>query len=269
MKTITKTFTKEVIEYLQQNKNEITPELLHKLREEGNTGKQIALDILDLDKDNEQYYLDAYGNRMFFNGNRRLKKAFSKIDLTNIHIEELKKCKEDIHYFKDNYVKILTPKGLNFPDMRKYQDDFIDVILPGENEEIVGLLPRQSGKTVNVGIYLAWQFIFGNTMNIGIAANKGKQAAEFLDKTKKILIELPPWMQIGMEVWNKTFIENETGMRIITDGTNSDSFRGFSCALIIVDECVHGDETITVRNKETNEITTTKMSNFYNILNGS
>ena len=27
---------------------------------------------------NEEYYLDAFGNRISFNGNRRLKKAFTK-----------------------------------------------------------------------------------------------------------------------------------------------------------------------------------------------
>ena len=229
-------FTKKTIEHLRNNKHEITSELLKELRSHGNIGKQIALDILDLPKDNEQYYLDAFGSRMSFNGNRRLKKAFTKVSLSPIHFKELERCSNDIHYFKENYVKITTPKGLNFPDLRNYQDDFINVIIPDDNEAIVGLCPRQSGKTVTVGIYLAHKYIFGIDMNIGIAANKSKQSVEFLDKTKKILVELPLWMQTGMSVWNKTFIENENNMRIITDSTNSDSFRGFTCAIVIVDE---------------------------------
>ena len=230
-------FTKETIEHLRNNKHEITSELLKELRSHGNTGKQIALDILDLPKDNEQYYLDAFGSRMSFNGNRRLKKAFTKVSLSPIHFKELEKCANDIHYFKENYVKITTPKGLNFPDLRIYQDDFINTIIPDDNEAIVGLCPRQSGKTLTVGIYLAHKYIFCIDMNIGIAANKTKQSIEFLDKTKKIIVELPLWMQTGMTVWNKTFIENENNMRIITDSTSSDSFRGFTCAIIIVDEC--------------------------------
>ena len=226
----------DTIQYFRRNKSEITPELLEALREKGNEGKQAVLDILDLEKDNEQYYLDAFGNRMSFNGNRRLKKSFTKVSISEIHQLELTKCAEDIHYFKENYVKIVTPKGINFPDLRSYQDDFINSILPDENESIISLQPRQSGKTVTLGIYLAWQFLFNKDMNIGIAANKGKQAAEFLDKTKKILLELPLSMQTGVNVWNKTFIEGENGVRIITDATSGDSFRGFSCALVIVDE---------------------------------
>jgi len=92
-----------------------------------------------------------------------------------------------------------------------------------------GVLSHNSGKTVTLGIYLAHTAIFKRDMNIGIAANKSKQAAEFLDKTKKILIELPVWMQAGITTWNKTYIENENGIRIITDSTSTDSFRGFSC----------------------------------------
>ena len=229
-------FTKDVVEHLKANKHEITEELLATMREFGNEGKKLALDILDLEKDNEQYYLDAFGNRISFDGNRRLKKAYTKLPLAPIHIRELEKCAESIHYFKENYIKITTPKGINFPDLREYQDNFIDVIMPDDNESIVSLQPRQSGKTVTVGIYLSFMFIFKRDMSIGIAANRNKQAAEFLDKTKKIFTELPVWMQTGVNVWNKTFIENENGMRIITDSTSSDSFRGFTCAVVIVDE---------------------------------
>jgi hypothetical protein len=138
-----KQFTPEVIEYLRTNKDEITSELLDALRSTGKEGKQIALDILDIDKDNEQYYLDAFGNRISFNGNRRLKKPFIKLNLSKIHKEEIEKCANDIHYFKDNYVKIKTKAGVNFPDLRPYQDDFINDIIPDENEDNIGLMGRQ------------------------------------------------------------------------------------------------------------------------------
>ena len=138
-----KIFTPKVKEHLQQNKHEITPELLEELRSHGNEGKQIALEILDIDKDNEQYYLDAFGNRMSFNGNRRLKKAFTKMTLHPIHKLELQRCASDIHYFKDNYVRIKTKTGINFPDLRDYQNQFIDSIIPDDSEDNIGLMGRQ------------------------------------------------------------------------------------------------------------------------------
>lgn len=153
MENIRTIFDEATIEHFRQNKDEITEELLEKLRSHGNEGKQIALEILDLEKDTEQYYLDAFGNRISFNGNRRLKKAFTKLTMSAIHKIELQKCAEDIHYFKDNYVKIKTKQGVNFPDLRPYQDDFINEIIPDENEDNIGLMGRQccsSGTTVNV-----------------------------------------------------------------------------------------------------------------------
>lgn len=146
-------FTKEIQQHYKNNKHEITSELLETLRSYGNEGKHIALEILDFEKDSEQYYLDAFGNRVSFNGNRRLKKSFTKLDLAPIHIEELKRCQEDIHYFKDNYVKIKTKSGINFPDMRSYQNDFITLMQDDDKESVVSLQPRQcccSGTSINV-----------------------------------------------------------------------------------------------------------------------
>lgn len=244
MKNINNILNKQIIEYLQKNKENITEELLIELRKQGNKGKQIALDILDLDKDNEQYYLDAFGNRISFNGNRRLKKSFTKLNLSQIHKDEINKCAADIHYFKDNYVKIKTKQGINFPDLRQYQDDFINSIVCDEHEDNIGLMGRQSGKSISTSIYLAHAFLFKTDINIGIVANKGKQAAEFLANTKNILIELPIWMQIGVSVWNKLSIEGENSMRILIDVPSSDAFRGFTIAILIVDECAFIRTTI-------------------------
>lgn len=234
LKTI---FTDDVIAHLKSNKNLITMDLLDELRSFGNEGKHIALEILDIDKDEEQYYLDAFGNRIAFLGNRRLKKAFTKLPLSKIHKEEIARCAEDIHYFKDNYIKIRTKAGVNFPDLREYQNDFIDSILPDENEDNIGLMGRQSGKSISTGIYLAHKYNFGKELNIGIVANKGPMAREFLANVKNMLIELPIWMQQGSTVWNKGSIENESKMRILTDVPSQDSFRGFTIAILVVDEC--------------------------------
>ena len=158
-RTLKKIFTPEIIEFLKNNKDQITGELLEELRSFGNPGKHLALEILDFPKDSEQYYLDSFGNRITFNGNRRLKKQFTKLDLSPIHIEELTRCSEDIHYFKDNYVKIRTKSGVNFPEVRQYQNDFIS-LLNSDEEGIVGLMGRQSSKSISTSIYLNHLIIF-------------------------------------------------------------------------------------------------------------
>ena len=236
MKKIKKIFTKEVIKKYRNNKDLITSELLKTLRSHGNDGKDIAIEILGLDLDDELYSLDAYGNRLSFNGDRRLKKEFSHVKLHAIHIEEIKKCAADIHYYQNNYVKIITPKGFTFPDLRKYQTEFIDIINDDENEAIISLQPRQAGKSVTVGVYLSHLYIFETDINIGIAGAKRSQATEFLHKTKQILSELPLWMQIGTVSWNIQSIHNENNVRILTDATGGNSFRGHSISVAVVDE---------------------------------
>ena len=234
-KQLKKIFNKDVIEYYKNNKHEITSELLQTLRSYGNAGKHIALEILDFEKDNEQYYLDAFGNRMSVNGNRRLKKPFTKMDLAPIHIEELTRCSADIHYYKDNYVKIRTKSGVDFPEVRQYQNDFIS-LLDSDDEGVVGLMGRQSSKSISTSIYLSHLSIFNNEKNIGIVANKGGLAREFLSNVKNIFIELPIWMQVGVKTWNKSFVEFENSMRILTDVPSQDSFRGFSIHVAVIDE---------------------------------
>lgn len=229
-------FTPEVIQHYKTNKNLITSELLDELRSHGNEGKDIALEILDTEKSEDNFYLDAFGEKISNNGNRDQKKAFTQMKLSKIHLEEIERCKNDLMYFKDNYVKILTKSGYTFPETRPYQVEFLKD-MDGDDENIVSLQGRQSGKSITVSIYLAHKFNFGQNMNIGICANKGPLAREFLNNVKNIFEALPMWMRVGVTVWNKGSIESEAKMRILTDVPGPSAFRGFTCAILVIDEC--------------------------------
>lgn len=236
VKKLSDIFPPELVEYYKQNKNLITEELLDTLRTYGNDGKALALEILDTPMDNEKYHLDAFGNRIFFNGNRQLKRPFTKMPIAKIHEIEIKKCADDIYYFMDNYIRITTPKGLNFPELREYQREFISVINKQENEKIISLQPRQSGKSVTVGIWILHVFLFQKDLIIGIASNKLAMSKEFVDKVKKMFLTVPMWLQCGILNWNVSTIEGENRIKILSDTSNSSSFRGFSVNYLIVDE---------------------------------
>ena len=385
-------FKPEIIEYYKTNKSEITKELLDQLRNSGNEGKQIALDILDTEKSEDNYYLDAFGNKISFLGDRNLKKAFTQMKLSQIHIDEIKRCSEDLNYFMDNYIKIRTKKGYDFAELRSYQQRFLDVlnsdsesivamlgrqcisgetlitletakvsgetakvsietlfqecskvayplnqeftetripkglkvltplgfreieyihktipyrkyrirtengltlecaerhvILDKDNNEVYaseslgievqtvkgiskviecqdlgetqamydisikhlenaentelyytnGILSHNSGKSVTVAIFMAWHFNFNHNLNIGICANKGSLAREFLNNIKEMFYSIPMWMRQGITSWSKSTIESELKMRVLTDVPGENSFRGFSISLLCVDE---------------------------------
>lgn len=232
--------TKQEIQYFKTHKNEITYELLETLRK-SKEGKLQTLEILDLEKDNDNYYLDAYQNRISYNGLRHLKKAFTKLKLSKIHIEEIEKCSNDILYFLRNYVRMTTPKGFNFVDFRDYQEEFLRVLNNDKFENLVIKYPRQAGKSTTTAVKLAQLFCFSKDLNIGIVAYDGESAREFLDKTKKILATLPIWLQSGVTVWNKGSIECENNIKILTDTPSEDSFRGYSMNVLVIDECAYLD----------------------------
>ena len=234
---LTMILSNEQIELLKNNKNLITEELLDALRET-KEGKSVALQILDIPKDDEDYYLDAFGSRISFDGNRQIKPCYTKIQLTDIQIKEIQKCSEDIDYFKANYVQFKTKSGIGFPDHRKYQDDFIHA-LNDENDQYVVVFPRQAGKSATTAVWLTWLFLFYPQIDIGVCANRGSTASDFLAKVKNIFTLLPIWMQQGIKIWNVQRIEGENGTRILTDATSGDSFRGGSMNVIVVDECAY------------------------------
>ena len=227
----------EQVKVLKENKNLITSEILDELRKT-KEGKSVALEILDIEKDSEDYYLDAFGGRIAFNGNRQIKPFHTKINLSDIHIQEIKKCSEDIDYFKNNYVQFRTKSGIGFPDHREYQEKFIHS-LNDENDQYLVVFPRQAGKSATTAVWLTWLFLFKEQINIGICANRGSTATDFLANVKNIFSCLPIWFQQGIKVWNVKRIEGENGTRILTDATSGDSFRGSTMNVVVVDEAAY------------------------------
>lgn len=225
---------RELFDQLYKNKEMITEEILAEVRKLPD-GRELALKLLDLPKDAEEYYVDAYDKRIQFDGYRNLKKPFTKLNLAPIHIKEMERCAQDLDYYRFNYVKIRTKSGYGFPEVRSYQQRFLDV-LKSEQENIVLMLPRQSGKSATTAIYLSWLYLFKDSINIGICANRGSTAADFLANVKNIFMNIPIWMQPGTVSWNSRSISNDRSTAILTDATNENSFRGRAIHVLVVDE---------------------------------
>ncbi len=194
--------------------------------------------VMDIPVNDNGYYKDIYGQRISYEGIRTLKKPHTDIELSDIHLNEIEKCRTNFKYFRANYCLITTKNGLARPEPRPYQEKLENELLTLDDTVI--LYPRQSGKTVTSGTYLLWLGLFHeDAIMIGIVAQKPKTSREVLDKIKKIFLELPIWMKTGIEIWNKSEIEFENGTRIMTDGPSSDSFRGYTCNIIYVDETAY------------------------------
>lgn len=168
-----------------------------------------------------------------FDNGMELNCAYNHVIITNENKEIY--AKDSLNYI----IKTINgnSKVIEVIDMN-IEEHMYDISIDSDDEVYYsdGILSHNSGKSISTAIYLAHQFNFGKDINIGIVANKGPMAREFLANTKNILIELPIWLTQGLSVWNKGSIENESKMRILTDVPSSDSFRGFTIAILVVDE---------------------------------
>ena len=61
-----------------------------------NKEKERVLENLELPKSLDGCYLDAFDKEVGYNGIKTLKRPYTKLPLTQIHINEIEKCSQDI-----------------------------------------------------------------------------------------------------------------------------------------------------------------------------
>jgi len=164
-----------------------------------------------------------------------VKRPNEELEYTPEQIEELMKCKEDVHYFAIKYIKIVTlDHGEVSFDPYEYQVTTIDLL--HKNRFFVGLWARQSGKTTVVSIYALWYAIFHPLKNVGIVSNKETSAKRILDTMKRMYERLPVWLKPGVTEYQKTSVHFDNGSNLIISATTADAFRGWPMNLVICDE---------------------------------
>lgn len=177
----------------------------------------------------------------FYNGNPNIKKAGVKQNYTKGQMEEYVKCSQDPLYFIKKYVKIISlDEGLVLFDMWDFQEKMITSF--HANRFSINLLPRQMGKTITVAAYLMHYAIFNPTKSVGILANKEGTAKEILARMKRMLENLPFFLQPGVVEYNKKSVEFGNGSVVMAGSTSSDSIRGFSFNCIYLDEFAFVDQ---------------------------
>ena len=182
--------------------------------------------LLELEKDEEGYYLDNFGNRISYMGIKTLKKPGTIIKWSKLAISEYQRSSASFEYFFNNYCRIMTKYGYDFPEIRPYQLELIKNI-ENENRLLVSF-SRQKGKTVLVASYILWCLMFGTNTTHGIAANILGTAREVLQKITEILFTLPFIFLPGIKVFNKSRLDFDNGTKVLTAASNGNAFRGYS-----------------------------------------
>ena len=171
-----------------------------------------------------------------FNGNDQLKASGVQIQFEDWQRDEYLKCQESYEYFVENYNYIL-PLGsqeLQKIKLRDYQKKLLSTI--HDNQFSIGCIPRQSGKSTSIAMYIVWCILFKFNYSVGIAADKAETAKEIMGRIQTTYENLPFWMQQGVDVWNVMRIGLENGSRVVASTTTPKTFRGQSHNFILLDE---------------------------------
>lgn len=171
----------------------------------------------------------------FHEGKTNLRKGDLVFKWSPRELEELIKCRKNIHYFIEKYCRIKRPDGKigNFK-LRPYQLNQVKDYL--DNDEVILAWSRQSGKTVGTALYIIWCMCFNVDKQAAILANKSKTSKEVLDKIKAIYDELPFWLKPGIEGINESVLAFDNGCRIYTGPTTPDALNGKTCNILYIDE---------------------------------
>lgn len=170
-----------------------------------------------------------------YNGNPLLKGSGVPFNWTPEMKAEYIRCRDDIVYFAENYVKIVNLDE-GFVKIRLY--DFQKEIIRKytKTRRLISTQSRQSGKTTVVTIIILHFAIFSEYKEAALLANKAATAIEILDRIKRAYEALPAWLQSGVITWNKGSIEFENGCKVTAAATSSSAIRGKSIFLLYLDE---------------------------------
>lgn len=168
-------------------------------------------------------------------GNPNIKKAGEVIEMSQMEVDEYAKCLIDPIYFIMNYIKITTlDYGIQPFIMYEYQKKFIKEL--HENRKVIGLFPRQHGKTTCVAAYLVWYTIFNKSKNVAILANKRSAAQEVMSRMQEMYSDLPKWIQPGVIEWNKGSFVLSNKSKAFISATTAAGIRGKSVNFLYIDE---------------------------------
>ena len=184
----------------------------------------------------------------------------------------------DNHWLFDKNMERIYVKNLSINDEIFTENGFEKIILIEKTNDYENMYDLElyegnrrfytngilSSNTTSYIIYLLWLTIFHSDKKALICANKHSSALEFISRIRFAYELLPLWLKPGLKVWNKGKIEFSNESSIEGSSTSSDSARGRSCNILVLDECVDGEGVIDIKNKKTGEIRKIKIEDLYN-----
>lgn len=171
----------------------------------------------------------------YYLGNPNLPNVHWKGEYTKEMISSIKKAKDNLLYFAENFFYIVDPdKGKVVIPLFPFQRKILRTLR--DNRFTILNASRQISKTTLLTIYALWIACFQEDKNILIVANKEATAIEIFRRVRLAYEQLPEWLKPGVKEYGKTSAEFANGSRIGISTTTGSAARGQTINLLLIDE---------------------------------
>jgi phage terminase large subunit-like protein len=189
----------------------------------------------------------------------------TQVNLKDLIKQEYKKCAMSAEYFLSKYSYIQHPiRGKVLFELYKYQKDALHDF--GEHDNNIILKGRQIGISTLVAGYSLWLLLFHRDKNILVIATKQETAKNLVTKVRFMHANLPVWLRGNCTTDNKLSLQFANGSQIKAVASSKDAGRSEALSLLILDECLGGNQTTYIRDSQTGEVKLVKLEELYNEL---
>ena len=143
--------------------------------------------------------------------------------------------KRDIAWWAENFFYILKI-GVGLEKITLYPKQREMLRFLADNNRIITLAARQTGKTTTYTIFCLWLATLFHDKKILICANKLQTAIEIMDRIRRAYEQLPYNIKPGIISYNKGEVTFANGSSIRAFSTSSSGARGSSGDVLIIDE---------------------------------
>lgn len=156
-------------------------------------------------------------------------------------LRELIRCRGDIEYFADNYIKISSPDGA----VQVHLNDFQRRVVENYNDKRAFFMhaDRQEGKSTIAAIILLHQAIFQECRTSVVFARVLSMSNYILKLIVEMYDQLPEFIRTTKIITrNKGNLAFDNGYSVISSGSNANICKGMTITTVYIDESEWFDE---------------------------
>jgi hypothetical protein len=171
----------------------------------------------------------------YYRGSKHVPVAGAQYEFTADMVEELRRCKNSVVYFAENFFYIVSlDRGKEKIKLYDAQRRMLENMVA--HRFTANLASRQSGKTSLLTIFALWMVCFNDDHRAAIVANKESTAINIFKRVRMAYEQLPNYIKPGVKDYGKTGMTLGNDSSIIVSTTTATSIRGDSLGTICLDE---------------------------------